>query len=234
MKSLKTKSHRHSTPKAGVLFSGGKDSVYAFHLAKLSAFDVKCLIKLIPSSNESMMFHYPFTKGIDFEKILGLPLIEVLVNEDDELDKLKEALSKAKIQYDINYVFTGAMDSEYQRMRFNFVCEELGLKTISPLWRKDQKKMIREQVDVFSVQVVSITALGLNKELLIKPLDETALNKIYQSKTVTNKAFEGGEAETLVLDAPEFKYRVLLKDKTISSESEYQHYLKAKLKLMKK
>lgn len=221
--------------RAGILFSGGKDSVYAFHLANLSGFDIRCLIKIIPKSNESMMFHHPFTHEIDFEKVLQIPQLSITVSyNDDELVKLKEVLSTAKEKYNINYVFTGAIASEYQRMRINFICEELGLKTVSPLWHKKQEQVIKEQVNIFSVQVVSVTAMGLDKQLLLKPLDDLFLNKIFSSKTLTNKAFEGGEAETLVLDAPEYKYKLELTDKAIVSESEYQHYLKAKPYLVKK
>ncbi len=231
----KTKTELKSELNAAILLSGGKDSVYAFHLAKISGFSIKCLIKLVPESNESMMFHHPFTKEIDFGKVLGVPLIDVpLSQNDDELAKLKEGLAKAKSLYNINYVITGAIASEYQRMRINFICEELNLKTLSPLWHKDQKRIIEEQVDVMKVQVVSITAFGLDKNLLDKPLSKEDLDKINQSKYVTNKAFEGGEAETLVLDAPEYKYSIEIKDKKIFSESENQHYLNGEIMLVKK
>ncbi|MDK2908293.1 MAG: diphthine-ammonia ligase, partial [Candidatus Woesearchaeota archaeon] len=54
---------KNNNMNAAVLFSGGKDSVYALHLARISGFNIRCLIIMLPESNESMLFHYPFTHG---------------------------------------------------------------------------------------------------------------------------------------------------------------------------
>lgn len=226
---------KNNNMNAAVLFSGGKDSVYALHLARISGFNIRCLIIMLPESNESMLFHYPFTKDIDYNKVLGLPCIKTYVkNNDDEMFKLKQALKKAKSRYNINYIITGAIASDFQRFRINFVCEGLSLKTFSPLWHKNQKKLIAEEIKYLKVQIVSITSFGLDKELLNLQIDKNSLQAIFDSKPLSNKAFEGGEAETLVLDAPEYLYRIKLTSKRIVSESENQHYLKAKSVLLKK
>ncbi|RLG72167.1 MAG: ATP-binding protein, partial [Thermoprotei archaeon] len=41
------------------LFSGGKDSTYALHLAMLKGLEIVCLITLKPLREDSWMFHYP-------------------------------------------------------------------------------------------------------------------------------------------------------------------------------
>ena len=45
--------------KLASLFSGGKDSVYAIHKAKLAGHQVECLITVFPKSSESHLLHHP-------------------------------------------------------------------------------------------------------------------------------------------------------------------------------
>ena len=48
--------------KLAALFSGGKDSTYAIHLAKKLHHSVEVLLTLYPHSNESHLLHYPNIK----------------------------------------------------------------------------------------------------------------------------------------------------------------------------
>ena len=45
--------------KAAVLFSGGKDSCLALHMAKLKGFDIRYLLSILPKNKDSWMFHKP-------------------------------------------------------------------------------------------------------------------------------------------------------------------------------
>ncbi len=210
-----------------VLFSGGKDSTFAYHWAVLHGFDVACLITLKPETSESWMFHYPCIDLTQLQaEAIGLPQIVAHTSgkRDVELEDLKRAISEAVSRFKIRGVVSGALLSDYQRMNINMICEELGLRTYSPLWRKDQANYMRELIDYgFEIMITSISVLGLSPEFLGKVLTKEDVEKIIElsRRYGFNPAFEGGEAETLVINAPLFKKRIVVEEYEIVKESEH-------------
>lgn len=193
------------------LFSGGKDSTYALHWALLKGFQVVCLLTLQPKREDSWMFHRP---GVELTKLqakaLGIPLIYAYTSgiKDEELEDLKRGLKEAIKVYSIEGIVTGALLSDYQRMAIGMLCEELSLKTFSPLWRKNQEEYMRALVEEgFKFTITSINTFGLSSDFIGKIVSLSDVEKIITlaKKYGFNPAFEGGEAETLVLDAPLFK-----------------------------
>ena len=210
-----------------VLFSGGKDSTFALHWAFLKGFDVKCLVTIKPRREDSWMFHFPNIEITKFQSIaLDIPQIYVESSgvKEQELNDLKYALSLAIEKFNVQGVVTGALLSDYQRMRIAIVCEELGLKTYSPLWRKNQELYLKDLVEFgFKIVITSIDCFGLSPKFLGKVLtiddvlEITKLAKLYGF----NPAFEGGEAETIVIDAPLFKKRIEITKYKIVKLGEY-------------
>ncbi len=217
------------------LISGGKDSVYATTLAKISGRKISCGLCLVPKE-DSWMFHIPFTKNIEtIEKVLDFPILKIKTEgkKEEELNDLKEGLTILKEKYRITGVVTGAISSEYQRMRINKVCQELGLTNYSPLWHKDYKQLLLEESQYLDFTIVKIAGEGLKKEWLGRTVKDDIVVDILNSELI-NPVFEGGEAETLVLDAPIFKKKIVLKNKQIIEHSEYDIELKARLELEEK
>ncbi len=210
-----------------VLFSGGKDSTFAVHWAFLHGFDVCCLVTLRPQRVDSWMFHFPCVDVTRLQaEALGLPQIFVETSglKDVELLDLKRALAEARSRFGIEGVVAGALLSDYQRMNIAFICEELGLRVYTPLWRKNQENYMRELVRYgFKIVITSISVYGLPPSLLGKVLTEEDVEEIIRRAREYgfNPAFEGGEAETLVIDAPLFKKRIILENFDIVRESEY-------------
>ncbi|HHE36679.1 MAG TPA: diphthine--ammonia ligase, partial [Candidatus Woesearchaeota archaeon] len=129
-----------------VLFSGGKDSTYALHKA-LRREEVACLITIISKNKESYMFHTPNIDLTELQaKAIGLPLIkkETRGEKEEELRDLKEAIIRAKEEFSVEGIVTGAVESIYQATRIQRICDELGLWCFNPLWKKDQEELLRE------------------------------------------------------------------------------------------
>jgi len=194
------------------LFSGGKDSTYALHWAYLSGLEIACLITMLPQTYNSLMFHRPGIELTSLQaKAMGFPQILHKARDGDEVKELKRLLKEVMRKYDVGGVVVGALSSDYQRSRINLICEELGLKTYSPLWRKDQATYLVELVNEgFKFILTSVSALGLTPDMLGKIFDVNLVRKLI-SKAQTygfNPGLEGGEGETLVLDAPLFKKRL--------------------------
>jgi diphthine-ammonia ligase len=102
-------------------------------------------------------------------------------------------------------VVTGAIASDYQWDRINWVCERLGLRVFSPMWRREQEMLMRDMISSGIKAVISaVMAEGLGPEWLGRPLDEEALQDLLTLRHTkgVSPSGEGGEYESLVLDSP--------------------------------
>ena len=199
--------------KAAVLFSGGKDSTMAVYKAIEEGYDVEYLVSMISDNPESYMFHVPNIHITELSsEAMEIPLIKAKTHgvKEKELDDLKGVLNKLK-ERGIEAIFAGALASEYQKSRIDQLCRDLGLESNAPLWHIDPKKYMEEIIDSgFEVIIISVSAEGLDESWLGKRIDHQLLEEIINlnSKYGMHMAFEGGEAETLVLDCPIFKRRI--------------------------
>lgn len=227
--------------KVGILFSGGKDSTFALAWAIGQGWDVKCLLSMKSENPESYMFHFPNIHLVEQQaECLNLPILIVKTKgqKEDELKDLKKLLKEAKGKYKITGIITGALASDYQEERINRVCHDLGLKTYSPLWHKNQEQLLTEMIEShFEIKIVAIAAYGLTKEFLGKTITKEVLEKLKQlhKKYALHIAAEGGEYESLVVDCPLFKKRINIEKADIIMENENTGvYLIRKVKIQRK
>ncbi len=201
--------------KVCVLYSGGKDS----NLALLKAwehFEVACLVSITPESEESYLFHYPNVEITEYQsKALGIPLVREKSPDDEagSVSALIRALEKARKEYGIEGVVTGAIRSTYQATRFQRVCDKLDLWCFNPLWLRDEVSVLKEVIGLgFEIVFVRISGYPLDKSMLGRKLDFRTLDELVKVMKYVNPAGEGGEYETLVLDMPLFKKRIEIQD----------------------
>lgn len=202
----------HVTMKVASLFSGGKDSIYAIYVAQQWGWDVTNLITLQPVTKNSWMFHsinIHLTEKI--AQSINIPLIKKQTKgeKEEELTDLKDILENLNI----DGVISGAIASEYQRTRIEKICHELNIKSFTPIWHKKQELIVRNQINAsFNIIVVGVYAHGFDETWLGKSLNKVALAELIKlkKKYSINIAGEGGEYETLVLDCPIYKKRLVL------------------------
>lgn len=199
--------------RVGVLFSGGKDSAYATYLAKKDN-DVRCLITLNPTREDSYMFHFPNLRWTGLQaRTMGITQLTVQTEgeKEVELHDLSRALKMAKDEHAVEGIFTGALASVYQKSRVERVCSELGLQSFSPLWQLDPRVHLLNLIrDRFETIITGVAALGLDESWLGRRLDETMVEELVdlQRRHGMHAALEGGEGETFVLDCPIFGERI--------------------------
>ncbi|TQD24442.1 diphthine--ammonia ligase [Methanolobus vulcani] len=213
--------------KLGVLFSSGKDSNYAMHVMQQQNYSIECLITIKSQNLDSYMFHTP---NIDLARLqaeaMELPLIEELTKgeKEKELDDMKNAIIRAKDEFGIEGVITGALYSNYQRERIERVCDELGLKAFSPLWHIDQEKEMYQLLDLgFEFIFSSVAAYGLNKSWVGRIITEKDIEKLVKlnEKIGLNVAGEGGEFESFVTDGPMYHKKIEIKEMEVIERDEY-------------
>ena len=206
--------------KSAVLFSGGKDSVMALNYALNNGDDVEYLLSIKSENDESYMFHVPNIHLTDLiSQAVEIPIIEVKTSgvKEEELEDLKEGFKQLK-SLGIEAIYTGALFSNYQRSRIEKLADELDMMVISPYWHKDPKEYMDLVIGSgFKVIISGVFAEGLDESWLGRIIDEEALAELVKirEKTYLHLAFEGGEAETLVIDGPIFKKRIEILDADI-------------------
>lgn len=209
--------------KVGALVSGAKDSIYAAYSAS-KKHELVCLITLIPEKQDSYMFHVPNLHLVPKQaELIGLPLISIPTSgeKEKELDDLKEAIQIAKDKYKIEGVVSGAIESNYQKSRIDRICKELELESIAPIWHMNAEQYMQRLVlEGFEVIIVGVAAEGFDESWLGKKIDRNCIAdlKKLNEKYKIHLAFEGGEAESFVLDCPLFKKKI----KIISAEKKME------------
>jgi len=215
------------------LVTGGKDSALALYRALKQGHEVRYLVTMIPQREDSWMFHFPNIHLTDlFAEAVGIPLVkaETVGIKEKELKDLKNLLATL----DIEGVVSGAISSRYQKERIDKICQELSLRSIAPLWQEAPIRLIKEIIRLnFEVIIVGAYALGfdqswLGRRINLKTIEDLVeLNKKYGISPVG----EGGEYETLVIDAPFFwkRIRLLQVEKFWENHSGYMLVEKADL-----
>jgi asparagine synthase (glutamine-hydrolysing) len=219
-----TKPLQKNVPIAALL-STGKDSIYALSMMEKQGYEVRCLIAINPKNKDSFMYHSPTIEIAKLQaKALGkrLLLIHTKGEKETELSELERGLMLAKRMFGIEGVSSGALFSNYQRERIENACEKHGLRHFAPLWHMNQENYLQNLVNSnFKAIITKIACYGMDESWVGREINSQAIRELVElnKKYGVNVAGEGGEYESLVLDAPIFKERIeVLFKKKMSNE----------------
>lgn len=209
------------------LVSGGKDSCYAMMKCIQYGHQIVALANLMPADDsvdelDSYMYQ---TVGhqiiVSYAECMGLPLfrrrihgstrhqkLSYRMTPGDEVEDMYILLNEVKRQIpSVTAVSSGAIASDYQRLRVESVCSRLGLVSLAYLWKQDQSLLLQEMItNGINAITVKVAAMGLEpgkhlgKEIAFL---DPYLHKLKESYGI-NVCGEGGEYETLTLDCPLF------------------------------
>jgi ABC transporter with metal-binding/Fe-S-binding domain ATP-binding protein len=198
--------------KLGSLFSGGKDSTFAIYLAQKQGHEVACLLSIFTKSEESHLLHYPNLQWTKLQsESMSIPQLTINSesNEtDDELFALEKLLQNAKDQFHIEGLVHGGIKSQFQKEKFESLCSKLDLVAITPLWNTEPEQYMNDLLDSnFVFIMITVSSDGLDDTWLGKEITKSDIDtlKNLSEKFGFNLNFEGGEAETFVVDCPLFK-----------------------------
>lgn len=165
------------------------------------------------------MFHTPnLAAAVGVAECLALPVVEVAVRSgaSEEVADLEAALARLKEDWRLDGFVSGALASEYQRTRLDAIGHRLGLKSFAPLWHKEPLGYVRSLLAAgWDIRFSRTAAEGVSNKWCGTRLDEAKLAAMAQNKARPHVAGEGGEYETLVLDAPGFTRRLLVEAATV-------------------
>ena len=131
----------------------------------------------------------------------------------DEVEDLFELLRSVQRRFpDVRGVSVGAILSNYQRVRVEHVCARLGWTCLAYLWRQEQSTLVQTMFRCrLEAVVVKVAAMGLVGEDVGGSLRALypKLERIHHRFDV-HVAGEGGEYETIVVDCPLYRKRLVL------------------------
>ncbi|XP_030460717.1 diphthine--ammonia ligase isoform X1 [Syzygium oleosum] len=222
--------------KVAALVSGGKDSCYAMMKCVQYGHQIVALANLMPADDsvdelDSYMYQ---TVGhqiiVSYANCMGIPLFRRRIQGStrhqklcysatpgDEVEDMYELLKEVKKKIpSIEAVSSGAIASDYQRLRVESVCSRLGLVSLAYLWKQDQSLLLQEMIDNgIAAITVKVAAMGLNPTNHLGKDISFLYSYLHKLKELygINVCGEGGEYETLTLDCPLFvNARIVLEE----------------------
>ncbi|KAH7036915.1 hypothetical protein BKA57DRAFT_399303, partial [Linnemannia elongata] len=223
--------------------SGGKDSFYNLMQCVANGHTVIALGNLHPKpqDNKDELDSYMYqTVGHDvihlYKDCLDVPLYrqeikgkpveqgaDYVKTAQDETEDLFDLLSAIKAAHpDLEAVSVGAILSNYQRIRVENVCSRLGLVALSYLWQRNQEELLNEMAQAgVNAVLVKIAAIGLKRQHLGRSIGDMFphLCKMNQEYDL-HICGEGGEYETITLDCPLFKRRIVVEESEVVIHSD--------------
>ncbi len=197
------------TGRSAVLYSGGKDSTLALHRAVESGVGIDLLITMLSRNRSSYMFHYPNVRQTRLQaEALGMEQVfcETEGRKEEELADLERAFA----DNDVKTIVTGATYSRYQGSRIDAIAKRMGIEHVAPLWHIDPISELTVLDRDYDAIITSVSAEGLDESFLGKRIDKEMIGRLRKAEARhgINMLFEGGEAESFVLDAPLFRKRI--------------------------
>lgn len=186
-----------------------------------------CAVTVFPESDESTFLHYPNIHVTKLQtKSMKIPhfFSQTISNDvETEMQEIQKLLEQAKKEYAITGIVHGGILSKFQKERFEKIGTKLNLKICAPLWQIDQKEYLKDLIKAkFRFIITNVSSAGLDESWLGKEITMQEVEKLDElaTKHGFNLSFEGGEAETLVLDCPIFSSPI----KIINSKKNWDGY----------
>jgi len=218
-----------------ILYSGGKDSTYAIEYCQNKGWDIKYLISIKPNRTDCYLYHFAtveLTK--ELAKILKYNHFYLTCNiADPEKEALivKNLIQEQQKTNKIDALVLGGVGLQETQLRsLQKTLLPLKVEVFASHAGLDPENVFREILSKgYRILITQIATDGgkkwLGKEISKDNFEELKNDSI---KYGFNLIFEGGYADTLVLDGPIFNKKLEILDSEEIFESEYNGYVQVK------
>jgi diphthine-ammonia ligase len=182
--------------KAAALFSGGKDSLYALHLAEKQGATVDNLITLLPT----LPWPSPHSENIEALKLLAESMEKHLTIVDF---KRENAFVETLKSLDVDALVAGDINVEAHLVGLQDVCGKTGLKLLEPIYGRDTTELFHEIFGFgFKALITGVNLQYLGEEWLGFTICEETSDRFLSKIGSVDPLGENGEFHTLVLECP--------------------------------
>ena len=192
---------------AAVLFSGGKDSLYALAQARDAGIQVSELVYAIttaPLPHNAHLANLPL-----LAEALGLPLTVIALERGREQASLTEGLRRL----DVPVLISGNLFLQDIHDWYESACAAANVALQEPLWGRETQSLLREEVTwglralIIGLDEQQMPVHWLGKELGESTLETFLLESQHHG---FDPCGEKGEFHTLVLHSPLHRFRLSL------------------------
>lgn len=185
-------------------YSCGKDSTLALHKMLTDGHQAVALIVMCDPDADRSYFHGADYKMLEeYSKALNIPLLLTPTKGEEYHLNMEASLRKA-MEMGAEAACFGDIDIEGNRAWSEERCNNVGMKSLFPLWQHDRAENVYELIDLgYKCVVKAIRNDILPKEILGRILDLEVVE--IMKKSGIDICGENGEYHTLAVDGPIFK-----------------------------
>ncbi|MBI2581002.1 diphthine--ammonia ligase [Candidatus Woesearchaeota archaeon] len=217
-----------------VMYSGGKDSNYAVQYALEKGWNVRYLLSVKPTRTDCYLFHFATVEHTPLQaEALGLkhyllscsvadPKKEAAIVEKFVAEKQKSAAER------VEAVILGGTGLQATQIRsIQEALMPYGVEVFAAHSGEDHETVFRKMLEEgFEIVVTQVAAEGapkwLGKTITKQNFEEL---KKDSERYGFHLGFEGGHADTFVVDAPMFKKRILVEKTERVMEGAYSGHV---------
>ena len=187
-----------------VLSSGGKDSSAAWWWAQCRGWDVVALVTVQIEDGDSHMFQVPSTKWVECQALaagIDWHSVKAKGTVDEEISSLETVLDSLEL----DAIVSGALRSDFQKVKLENMAHRLGIHSFSPLWHQEPYDHLHGMIENgFKIMINSVSCDGLDEQWLGRILDQENVKELksLSEQYRFNVDGEGGEYETFVIGGP--------------------------------
>jgi len=206
------------TMDVAVMFSGGKDSVFAVHHCLKKGWKVAKLIGVKPKNTEAFLYHYATVEWAKLSSdALGVPFTLLRTDaegpeaEAEVLDTEFHSLQKAGVTA---IVLGGVGLQKTQISSIETIAKRYGMKVMVPHARYTSLQLLEEEVKAgMDIVITDVASDGLDIKWLGKRISAENFSSFVAlaMRYGFDVLGEGGYYNTFVVDAPFFQKRVEFK-----------------------
>lgn len=211
-----------------ILYSGGKDSTHAIEYCKERKWNIKYLLSIKPSRTDCYLFHYAtveLTK--ELSNILGIKHIYV---NCDIADPIKEAkiVRNIILENPVDAVVLGGTGLQVTQLKsIQDALLPNNIEVFASHSGLDHEESFREMINKgYKIMITQVAGEGIHK-WLGKVITKENFSELKKDsiKYGFHIGFEGGPADTLVLDCPLFDRKIEVLKYNVNMENKYSGHL---------
>ena len=219
--------------RVAIMYSGGKDSTFAIDHAMEKGWDIRYLISIKPTRTDCYLFHYATVEHTkELAEILKIPhVLEKcsVADPEKEAEIVKKIVEKKQKTDPINAVVLGGTGLQETQLRsIQNALRPLGIEVFASHAGEEHDLVIEQMLNKgYEIMITQVASDGLmpwlGRKLTKENFDELRRDSVMYKFHI---GFEGGYADTLVLDGPIFDKKLVVEDFKRVVEDNYSGHVK--------